>query len=54
MCKITVEEMIERLETYEAEHCISISTDPRTEKKCLEIWEECSGCTIDIIQLPES
>lgn len=52
MCKVTVEELISTLETFEAEHCISISE--WKEKRVLEVWESGSGSTIDYIQLPNS
>lgn len=54
MCKVKVEQLISRLETYEAEHCVSISIDLKKDRRCLEIWDPTNGCPIDYIPLPES
>lgn len=52
--KLPIEELITRLETYDAENCVSIKQHPRTEKWCIEVWDGACGSTIDYINLPNS
>lgn len=52
--KVTIENLIARLETHDAENCVSIKQHPRTEDWCIEVWDETSGKTIDYINLPNS
>lgn len=51
MATLTVEELINTLETYEAENCVSIGN--YRDNQCLEIWDRYTGCTIDTIRIPE-
>lgn len=49
----TVEELISTLETFDAEHCVSIGKSPRTGRSRLEVWSGSRSCMLDSIYIPE-